>query len=76
MIIDETRSAAVAQLVEQRIRNAKVASSIPASGTSRDKAYSDVGLFLFLIGVTLGLHLPEKARVPDEKNHAEAGSVG
>ena len=25
--------AAVAQLVEQRIRNAKVASSIPASGT-------------------------------------------
>ena len=38
--------AAVAQLVEQRIRNAKVASSIPASGTSKDKAYSDVGLFL------------------------------
>jgi hypothetical protein len=27
-------SAAVAQLVEQRIRNAKVASSIPASGTT------------------------------------------
>ena len=29
--------AAVAQLVEQRIRNAKVASSIPASGTSNIK---------------------------------------
>ena len=27
--------AAVAQLVEQRIRNAKVASSIPASGTKK-----------------------------------------
>ena len=39
--------AAVAQLVEQRIRNAKVASSIPASGTStiRQKAQHLVGLF-------------------------------
>ena len=76
MIVDETRSAAVAQLVEQRIRNAKVASSIPASGTSRDKAYSDVGLFLFLLGVTLGLRLPGKARVPDEKNPRLGGGCG
>jgi hypothetical protein len=49
-------TAAVAQLVEQRIRNAKVASSIPASGTSDTKAYSDVSLFQFQSGVTPGLH--------------------
>jgi hypothetical protein len=46
--------AAVAQLVEQRIRNAKVASSTPASGTSKDKAYRDVGLFLFVAGLAPG----------------------
>jgi hypothetical protein len=39
--------AAVAQLVEQRIRNAKVGSSTPPSGTSNTEAYSDVSLFFF-----------------------------
>jgi hypothetical protein len=37
-------------LVEQRIRNAKVASSIPASGTNRIKQtgqFSGTGLFVF-----------------------------
>ena len=34
--------AAVAQLVEQRIRNAKVASSIPASGTTENKGKAPV----------------------------------
>ena len=34
--------AAVAQLVEQRIRNAKVASSIPASGTNKIKDLAPV----------------------------------
>ncbi len=39
-------NAAVAQLVEQRIRNAKVVSSIPTSGTSNTKVCSDVSLFI------------------------------
>ena len=47
--------AAVAQLVEQRIRNAKVASSTPASGTSKGK---DLGQFFgvgfLLSGVRVG----------------------
>ena len=42
--------AAVAQLVEQRIRNAKVDSSIPSSGTIRNKHLGQlfgVGFFAF-----------------------------
>ena len=48
--------AAVAQLVEQRIRNAKVASSIPASGTSRIKQLASVTSRGFLLsGVCVGM---------------------
>ena len=39
--------AAVAQLVEQRIRNAKVASSIPASGTKKTMACRNAGHFFW-----------------------------
>ena len=39
-----TEHAGVAQSVEQRTRNAKVAGSIPVSGTNTLKASSDVGL--------------------------------
>ena len=47
--------AAVAQLVEQRIRNAKVASSIPASGTSKYKHLALVTSRGFLLsGVRVG----------------------
>jgi len=41
-------------LVEQRIRNAKVASSIPAAGTSKQAAPSDGSRFHFQYGVTPG----------------------
>ena len=41
--------AAVAQLVEQRIRNAKVASSIPASGTSKIKRLAQTTSLGFLL---------------------------
>ena len=41
--------AAVAQLVEQRIRNAKVASSTPASGTSNKKDLARLMRFGFFL---------------------------
>ena len=46
--------AGVAQSVEQRIRNAKVTSSIPVSGTNRNKHLGQlfgVGLFVFWLRV-------------------------
>ena len=39
--------AGVAQTVEQRIRNAKVGSSILLAGTNKQAAHSDVGRFQF-----------------------------
>ena len=58
--------AAVAQLVEQRIRNAKVASSIPASGTSDHEFVllksRESGFFSFvawLCGIKLFLRMLE-----------------
>ena len=52
----------VAQLVEQRIRNAKVASSIPAIGTSKSRGWLD-GLPLFLWGGGVMLQDCRKAGV-------------
>jgi hypothetical protein len=47
--------AAVAQSVEQRIRNAKVTSSIPVSGTSRFKQKANPSGWLFaLVRVVCG----------------------
>jgi hypothetical protein len=46
-------SAAVAQLVEQRIRNAKVASSTPASGTSNTKEKAQSTRLGFLLSETV-----------------------
>ena len=53
--------AAVAQSVEQRIRNAKVTSSIPVSGTivSSKKPNLAVGLFAFLYLETGTVLTPE-----------------
>jgi hypothetical protein len=45
----------VAQLVEQRIRNAKVASSIPAIGTTRCEKGNPRGLPFLLSGDVFGL---------------------
>jgi hypothetical protein len=48
-------SAAVAQLVEQRIRNAKVTSSIPVSGTSKNKHLASATSRGFLLsGIRVG----------------------
>ena len=40
--------AGVAQMVEQRIRNAKVASSIPAAGTSNTKGFGIIVITNYL----------------------------
>ena len=57
-----------------RFRNAKVASSIPASGTNKDKAYRDVGLFLFYTGVTNTPICPCSSVVEHSLGKGEVGS--
>ena len=47
-------NAGVAQLVEQRIRNAKVGGSIPLSGTNKFNGLPQGEPFLFLLRVTPG----------------------
>ncbi len=45
IVIDVLHAGRIAQSVEQRIENPRVAGSIPAPATSIDKAHSDVGFF-------------------------------
>ena len=54
-VLDSVCVSAVAQSVEQRIRNAKVTSSIPVSGTNRNKHLGQSsGVALFVCAPSMG----------------------